>query len=192
MEDKKSNGFGILLILILIALCGYFVWMYFSSDDKTNDNTNDDKNSSEQKEDTLNEEEALKEIEEKYMIAINTYNIKVKFTLATEKTKIDDKEYYEITDYENVMNNVFTSDGQIEFEDYHKEYIHKKEDKVLVEECDFKEHNLYDEIYSKAYKSINLKKRIELMCYCLTNNIEKEGAIDKIAKIEKLIFESFP
>ena len=68
----------------------------------------------------------------------------------------------------------------------------KKEDKVLVEECDFKEHNLYDEIYSKAYKSINLKKRIELMCYCLTNNIEKEEAIDKIAKIEKLIFESFP
>ncbi len=132
MEDKKSNGFGILLILILIALCGYFIWMYFSSDDKTNDNTNDNKNSSEQKEDTLNEEEALKEIEEKYMIAINTYNIKDKFTLATEKTKIDDKEYYEITDYEDVMNNVFTSDGQIEFEDYHKEYIHKKDDKVYV------------------------------------------------------------
>ena len=49
-----------------------------------------------------------------------------------------------------------------------------------------------DEIYSKAYKYINLKKRIELMCYCLTNNIEKEAAMDKIAEIQKLIFESFP
>lgn len=67
----------------------------------------------------------------------------------------------------------------------------KKEDKTLVEECNFNEHNLYEDIYSKAYKYINLKKRIELMCYCLTNNIEKEGAMDKIAEIEKLVFESF-
>lgn len=67
----------------------------------------------------------------------------------------------------------------------------KKEDRTLVEECDFGEQNLYDEVYSKAYRYLSLKKRVDQIGYCMISNIEKEDAMNKIAEIEKIVFESF-
>lgn len=67
----------------------------------------------------------------------------------------------------------------------------KREDKTLVEECDFKFKNAYDEIYKKAYKYINFKRRIEEMCECLINNIEKDGILEKVAEIEKTVYDTF-
>lgn len=128
MENQKSNGFGVLLILILIALCGYFVWMYFTSDNSNKDTSNDKTN----KKDTISEKEALKQIEEKYMLAINTYKIKDKFNLASEKTPIEEEEYYEITDYKEVTNEIFSANGKKQFEDYYKEDILKKDNKTYI------------------------------------------------------------
>lgn len=67
----------------------------------------------------------------------------------------------------------------------------KREDKTVVEECNFGSKNCYDEIYSKAYKYINMKRRIEEMCECLINNIEKDGTLEKVSEIEKMVYEAF-
>lgn len=67
----------------------------------------------------------------------------------------------------------------------------KREDKTVVEECNFESRNTYDEIYSKAYKYINIKRRIEEMCECLINNIEKEGTLEKVSEIEKSVYKTF-
>lgn len=67
----------------------------------------------------------------------------------------------------------------------------KREDKTVAQECNFESRNAYDEIYSKAYKYINIKRRIEEMCECLINNIEKDGTLEKVAEIEKSVYEAF-
>ena len=67
----------------------------------------------------------------------------------------------------------------------------KREDKTVVEECNFGLKNSYEKIYMKAYKYINIKRRIEEVCECLINNIEKEETLENIDEIEKTVYETF-
>lgn len=119
---EKNNSFlSFLLILILLGLCGYFVWMYFSTEKS---DVKKDKSK------TLEDNQALKIVEESYMDAIKIYKLKNVFNLSEKAEKIDQEKYYEITDYNKVMDNVFTDNGKDEFANYYSSLLKKRDDRT--------------------------------------------------------------
>lgn len=192
MENNKSNGFGIVLILVLIALCGYFVWMYFNSDNKKEDSSVN-KTNSETKEDTLSEDEALLQIEEKYILALNLYKIKDKFVLSSEKTTIDTDEYYEITDYDQVMNEVFNDKGKKQFEDYYKDYIKKNENKIYVKVEVIDTEINYDDSYKETtFEKESIEKdKITYNAKAVYDEDEDEKEFVIVKKNDKWLVDKF-
>ena len=138
MEEKGNSGLGIILIIVLIGLCGYFVWMYFVGT-KTE----------EQKEEVMSEEKALNLVEEKYILALKTYKLQNVYELS-EKTTINDEEYYQATDYDEVMKKIFTDKGKEEFENYHAGTLIKKEDKVYIKATAIDNELNYDDNYQQT------------------------------------------
>ncbi|MEG2311216.1 MAG: hypothetical protein RSB72_00750 [Bacilli bacterium] len=148
MENKKTSGFGIVLILILLALCGYFIWMYMS--DK--DTTKKEETTPNIKKEIISDENALKKVQEKYILAIDLYKLKDKFTKKDEKIKIDNQDYYELSDYDKIVDELFSPNGKKEFEAYHKDIIVKKDEKVYL-----KSDSIID--MDKTYKETTFTKK---------------------------------
>ena len=58
------------------------------------------------------------------------------------------------------------------------------------EENDNKNLNTYSETFSKAQKYIKVKKRLEKIEEMLLKDVEKEGIMEKIRKIEEIVYEN--
>ncbi len=58
------------------------------------------------------------------------------------------------------------------------------------EENDNKNLNTYSENFSKAQKYIKVKKRLEKIEEMLLKDVEKEGIMEKIRKIEEIVYEN--
>lgn len=116
-----------IIVIIIIEIC----YGIFSS--KKNENNNEITNSQENtnttsdinnsnnlntsKASTMSEEEAKKILLEKYELAINLYELsKDYFNWANEPTVINDEYYLELTNYDEVLNNNFSSTMFNDFE----------------------------------------------------------------------------
>ena len=59
----------------------------------------------------------------------------------------------------------------------------------IEEKQDYKNLNTYDNIYKKANKYLRIKKKIEGIEEYLLQNIEDEETIEKLRKIESIVYE---
>ena len=59
----------------------------------------------------------------------------------------------------------------------------------IEEKQDYKNLNTYDNIYKKANKYLRIKKKIEGIEEYLLQNIEAEETIEKLRKIESIVYE---
>ena len=59
----------------------------------------------------------------------------------------------------------------------------------IEEKQDFKNLNTYEEMYKKANKYLRIKKKIESIEEYLLENIEDEETIEKLRKIENIVYE---
>ena len=58
------------------------------------------------------------------------------------------------------------------------------------EENDNKNLNTYSETFLKAQKYIKVEKRLEKIEEMLLKDVEKEGIMEKIRKIEEIVYEN--
>ena len=65
----------------------------------------------------------------------------------------------------------------------------KKNEYDIEEKQDYKNLNTYDNIYKKANKYLRIKKKIEGIEEYLLQNIEAEETIEKLRKIESIVYE---
>ncbi len=170
MEEKGNSGLGIILIIVLIGLCGYFVWMYFTGS-KTED----------KKEEIIGEEEALNLVEEKYILAFKTYKLQNVYELG-EKTAINGDEYYEVTNYNEEMKKIFTDKGKEEFEDYHAGTVIEKDDKIYIKATFIDNEIVSDENYQQTTFTKEEIKKDEINFIAKANYKDREDEHDFVLK----------
>ena len=67
--------------------------------------------------------------------------------------------------------------------------VDRKDNYEVIEKQEFKKENTYETVYSLAVLEINLRNRINNLNEYLINNIHNKEMIDKIKKLEELVYE---
>jgi hypothetical protein len=79
---------------------------------------------------TLTKEKALEIVKEKYAVAQKVYDIYDVFEISDEAVLIDGIYYNEIVNYDNIASTVFTKKGKQQFENYYRDNLIRKDNKV--------------------------------------------------------------
>ena len=139
---------------------------------------------------TVNMAQKIKLIHPQYLICYrvgNFYNCYGKDTtiiswLFNYKIKEVDKNIFSSGFPKNAISRVT---ARLEREKINHIIIDTRNNYDIDKKQDYGNLNRYDEVFEKSYKIINIRKRI----YKITEILEKEANLEKIRKIEEIIYE---
>lgn len=146
----------VILMIIILFIAGYYIYNFAKDyglfENKPSSKVSDNNDTIK----TLSDVDALKEIKEKYQKANDIY-LFTGLNVSENLLIIDEKQAYEITNYNEIMDNVFTANGKKQFEDYYKDVIIKVEGKVY-KQGDIKDENAMYDSTEFIKKSIDTTK----------------------------------
>lgn len=134
MKDKKRVKVSTVIInifLVILLICILIVCSIYTLNMAKNSGMISDKNkSSDIAKTKLTDEEALNIVKEKSSKAEELYVLKGSFKFSTDLLIVDDKQSYEITNYNEVLKSIFTENGIKEYEELIKNLVIKLDGKV--------------------------------------------------------------